>query len=411
MATLNKNYKKLGGDYLFAEIKKRVEKFKGENPKTKIIHLSIGDTTRPLPPKVVRGLGRAVEKLSDKKTYTGYGEIQGSTELRRAFVKFYKKRKINLGAEEIFISSGAKPDTANIASIFGLDNIVAITDPVYPVYLDSNVIAGRTGKLAQGRYGRVVYMDCNEKNNFIPSPPKVKVDIIYLCNPNNPTGSAATRVQLKAFVDYALKNKAIIIFDVAYAEYISDKSLPKSIYEIPGAKKCAVEMGSFSKWAGFTGVRLGWTVVPMDLVVEGIKKSKAKGVVNSLWARRVNTMFNGASNLAQEGGLAVLSSTGQKECKELISYYMNNAKIIKRSLEEIGFKVFGGEQAPYVWVKNPKGLNSWTFFDKLLKEAYVVGVPGVGFGQEGEGYLRLSAFGSKGETKQAMKNIKKNLKL
>lgn len=407
MATINKNFDKLHGAYLFSEIAKRTKDFLKKNPKAKIMRLGIGDTTLPLTGAVIKGLKNGVEKLAKLETYTGYGDTEGDIRLRNALVNFYKKRKIDLNNQEIFISDGAKPDTANIQSIFGLDNIVAIADPVYPVYLDSTVIAGRTGKLNNGKYEGLVYMECNEKNNFVPIPPKEKVDIIYLCSPSNPTGSVATKKQLKKFVDYALKNKAVIIFDAAYSEYISNRSLPKSIYEIKEAKKCAIEINSFSKWAGFTGVRVGWTVVPMDLAIEGT----VKGKVNALWARRQGSMFNGASNVAQEGALAAMSTEGQKESKKIIAYYMDNARFIKNSLSRLGFKVFGGEHAPYIWVKNPKNLSSWEFFNKLLHEAHVVVTPGSGFGTQGEGYVRLTAFGNKQNVKKAIESIEKNLKL
>jgi len=407
MATINKNYDKLQGTYLFSEIAKRTKDFIEKNPRVKIMRLGIGDTTEPLTPTAIGGLEAGIQKLGNIKTYTGYGDTQGNIALRAALVDFYKKRNISLDVQEIFISDGAKSDSANIQSIFGIDNIVAITDPVYTVYLDSNVIAGRTGEFVNGKYKGIVYMECNETNGFTPVPPKVKTDIIYLCNPNNPTGSVMTRDQLKAFVDYALKNKAVIIFDTAYAEYISDKSLPKSIYEIEGAKKCAIEINSFSKWAGFTGVRLGFTVVPIDLVVEDTQVGK----INSLWQRRQSTMFNGASNIAQHGALAVLSLRGQKESRKLIDYYMNNASLIKKSLSKLGFKIFGGEHAPYIWLKIPGKLSSWEFFDKLLTEAHVVATPGSGFGLQGEGYVRFSAFGDKTMTLKAMKSIENNLKL
>ena len=370
------------------------------------MRLGIGDTTEPLSKAVISGLSAGVKKLRKKKTYTGYGHPQGKIELRNALVDFYKKRKIDLRPEEIFVSDGAKSDSANIQSIFGQDNIAAIMDPVYPVYLDSNVIAGRTGELKNGRYEGLVYMEGNEENDFMPPPPEVKVDLIYICSPNNPTGSVATKNELAAFVDYALNRKAVIIFDAAYAEYIKDESLPKSIYEIEGAKKCAIEINSFSKWAGFTGVRLGWTVVPEDLVVEGVEPGK----VISLWARRQSTMFNGASNIAQDGALAALSTKGQKESQKLIAYYMGNATLIKQTFSNLGFKVFGGENAPYVWVRIPPSLTSWEFFDKLLREAHVVVTPGSGFGLKGEGYIRLSAFGDKKNVKRAMKSIEKNFK-
>jgi LL-diaminopimelate aminotransferase len=406
MATINKNYDKLQGSYLFSEIFRRTKNFTEKNPGVEIISLGVGDTTQPLSPTVIRGLLKGVKKLAHIKTYTGYPDAQGDKRLRAALSDFYKKRNISLDVGEIFISDGAKSDSANIQSIFGTDNIVAITDPVYTVYLDSNVIAGRTGKYIKGRYEGLIYMECNEKNGFIPSPPKQKVDIVYLCSPNNPTGAVATKKQLEAFVAYALKNKAVIIFDAAYAQYISDKSLPKSIYEIKGAKKCAIEINSFSKWSGFTGVRQGWTIVPMDLVVEG----EEKGKVNGLWKRRQSTMFNGASNIATEGALAALSDIGQKESKKLIAYYMQNAKIIKKNLLKLGFKIFGGNNAPYLWIKNPEGLSSWEFFDKLLEEAHVVGTPGSGFGLQGEGYLRLNAFGHRQNIKKAMESIRKNFK-
>mgnify|MGYP001616675338 FL=1 len=407
MATINKNYNKLQGGYLFEEVAKRIKDFKERNPGIEIMSLGVGDTTRPLSPTVINGLKEGVKKLANVKTYTGYQDAEGkegSTRLRNALLDLYKIRKISLEAQEVFINDGAKPDLANIQSIFGLDNVVAIADPVYPVYLDSTVIAGRTGEFVDGKYESLVYMECNEKNNFIPSPPKQKVDIIYLCNPNNPTGSVATKKQLKDFIDYALKNKAVIIFDAAYVEYISDKSLPKSIYEIEGAKKCAIEINSFSKWSGFTGVRLGWTVVPMDLTVEGTKEGK----INSIWTRRQGSMFNGASNIAQEGALAALSAAGQKENKKIIAYYMSNATLIKKSLLKLGFKVFGGEHAPYIWLKTSDNLSSWEFFNKLLQEAHVVVTPGSGFGAQGEGYVRLSAFGDKQNIKRAMKSIQRS---
>ena len=413
MATINKNYNKLQGAYLFSEIAKRTNDFIKKNPGVEIVRLGIGDTTQALTPIVMKGLKEGVKKLGSKKTYIGYGNTQGDTKLRSALSNFYKTRNIDLDLQEIFISDGAKSDSANIQSIFGLNNVVAIADPVYTVYLDSNVIAGRTGEFKDGKYGGLIYMECNEENGFVPVPPKQKVDIIYICSPNNPTGSVATKKQLKAFVDYAIKNKAVIIFDAAYVEYISDESLPKSIYEIEGAKKCAIEINSFSKWSGFTGVRLGWTIVPLDLVIEGTQK----GEVNALWNRHQSTMFNGASNISQEGALAALSLAGQQESKKLIAYYMNNAIIMKKGLTQLGFKVFGGEHAPYLWTKIPhlrgqaSDLSSWEFFDKLLNEAHVVSTPGSGFGTQGEGYIRFSAFGDKRDVEKAMKSIKKNLQL
>ncbi len=391
MATLNENFKKLAGGYLFSEIAKRTKAFSEKNPGVEILRLGIGNTTEPLTPTIIKGLLDGVRKLADVKTYTGYGDEQGDMRLREALSKWYQNLGVEIEPLEIFISDGAKPDSANIQSIFGADSIVAVADPVYPVYVDSNVISGKD---------KIVYMPCTKSNGFVPTPPKTKVDLIYLCSPNNPTGAVMTKSQLQAFVDYANKFKAVIIFDGAYCEYITDKSLPKSIYQISGSKSCAIEINSFSKSAGFTGVRLGWTVVPMDL-----------GEFNSLWNRRQTTMFNGASNIAQEGGLAVLSKQGQKESRKVIAYYMENARLIRTALSKMGFKVFGGVNAPYLWVKIPGNLSSWEFFDKLLREAHVVGTPGSGFGQNGEGYLRLSSFGHRENIKKALTSIKKNLRL
>lgn len=390
MAKINSNYKKLPQTYLFSEIAKKTKAFAEANPGVEILRLGIGNTTEALVPEVIKGLMFGVKKLADVKTYTGYGDEQGDSRLRKALSDWYKKRGIDLEDQEIFISDGAKPDAANISSIFDQKSIVAITDPVYPVYLDANIISGK----------KIVLLKADEKNGFIPRPPKQKVDLIFLCSPNNPMGVVITKKQLQEFVEYALKNKAVIIFDAAYCEYISDSALPKSIYETPGAKKCAIEIQSFSKSAGFTGVRLGWTVVPKDL-----------GEINRIWNRRQTTMFNGASNIVQEGGLAVLSMTGQKQTSKQVKYYMENAKIIKIGLESLGLKVFGGENAPYLWVKCPKGLTSWQFFDKLLKEAHVISTPGSGFGSMGEGFLRLSAFGHRENINKAVASIKKNLKL
>ena len=356
---------------------------------------------------VVKGLLSGVKKLGNKKTYTGYGEAQGDVRLRNALSDFYKERNIDLSLQEIFINDGAKADCANIQSIFGVDNVVAVADPVYPVYVDSNVIAGRGGTWDGIRYAGLVYMPCTEENGFFPALPDKKVDLIYICSPNNPTGAVATKEQLKAFVDYAIANKAVIIFDAAYAAYISDPSLPKSIFQIKGATSCALEINSFSKEAGFTGVRLGWTVVPQELAAE----DAVPGKIQTLWMRRQNTMFNGASNIAQEGGIAALSPEGSKGCKAVIDYYMNNARIIKQGLEKIGIKVFGGINAPYIWLQTPGKMDSWQFFDKLLTETHVVGTPGVGFGPNGQGYFRLSAFGHTENVQKAVESVQKNLKI
>jgi LL-diaminopimelate aminotransferase len=397
MAKINQNYNKLPKTYLFSEVAKRTKSFAEKNPKVELLKLGIGNTTLPLTQTTIQGLEKGVRNLSDVKTYSGYGDEQGSAALREVIADWYKMRGISFDASEIFISDGAKSDSANITSIFSETSVIAVSDPVYPVYNDSNIIAGK----------KIVLMDCLEENGFIPEVPKTKVDVIFLCSPNNPTGAVATKSQLKNFIDYAIKNKAVIVFDAAYSEYISDDKLPKSIFEISGAKKCAVEIQSLSKMAGFTGVRLGWTVVPKDLVIEGTKF----GEVNSLWNRRQTTMFNGASNIVQTGAMAVLSKQGQKESKQLINYYMKNAAIIKKGMEHLGLKVFGGENAPYVWVKTPNGLSSWEFFDKLLNECHVISTPGSGFGSKGEGYLRLSAFGQTENINKAVISIKENLKI
>lgn len=341
------------------------------------------------------------------KTYSGYGDERGDPELRRALAGHYKQYGVSLEPDEFFISDGAKTDTANLQSIFSEDAVIAVQDPVYPVYVDSAVIGGRTSDYRNSRYGGIVYMDCTEDNGFFPDLPEQTVDLIYLCSPNNPTGTVARKDQLKKFVDYARDNNAVIIFDAAYSAFISDNSLPRSIYEIEGAETCSIEVNSFSKLAGFTGVRLGWTIVPHRLTVEGT----VPGEIQALWNRRQTTMFNGASNIAQSGGIAVLSKKGQKETKKLIDYYMGSAEIIRKGLSESGLEVFGGENAPYIWAKTPDGLDSWEFFDKLMKEAHVVGTPGSGFGSRGEGFFRLSAFGDRDLVKEAVKRIKKKLEV
>lgn len=407
MATLNLNYDKLQAGYLFPEIAKRTRAFQAEHPDARVMRLGIGDTTEPLTPSVIAGLHRGVGKLADVRTYSGYGAEQGNQELRQALADRYRGLGVYIEPDEVFVSDGAKPDSANIQSIFGVDNIVAVQDPAYPVYVDSNVIAGRTGQWKDGRFQGLVYMPCTADNGFIPAVPEGKVDLIYLCSPNNPTGAVATREQLKTFVDYAREVKAVIIFDSAYAAFISDPELPLSIFEIDGAAECALEISSFSKEAGFTGVRLGWSVVPKALVCENAEAGK----VHRLWNRRQTTMFNGASNVVQEGGLAVMSEPGQRECGEMVAYYMKNARTIKDGLEALGLTVYGGVNAPYVWMQTPNGMGSWEFFDKLLNEAHVVGTPGSGFGPSGEGFFRLSAFGHAEDIEAAVTSIRENLAL
>jgi LL-diaminopimelate aminotransferase len=407
MATVNSNYRKLQAGYLFPEIGRRTRQFLAENPGVQVMRLGIGNTTEPLTPTIIRGLHEGVEALAQVETYTGYGDEQGETALREALARRYKGYGADLDADEFFVSDGAKPDTANIQSIFGLENVVAIQDPAYPVYVDSNVIAGRTGQGVNGQYEKLVYMPCTTENGFFPELPQGKVDLIYLCSPNNPTGAVATHAQLKPFVDYALAHKAIILYDSAYASYISDPTLPRSIYEIEGAKKCAIEINSFSKEAGFTGVRLGWAVVPKTVECE----NSELGEIHRMWFRRQTTMFNGASNIVQKGGLAILSEAGQVECREMIGYYMRNARAIREGLEALGLTCFGGVNAPYIWLQTPGGMPSWDFFDKLLREAHVVGTPGSGFGPRGEGYFRLSAFGHQADVLRAIESIQKNLKI
>ncbi len=407
MATTNPHYDKLQAGYLFPEIGRRTREFLAANPNANVMRLGIGDTTEPLTPGVIAGLHSAVDKLAVKNSYTGYGDSEGILELREALAARYAAYGATVGTDEIWVSDGAKPDSANIQSIFGQDNIVAFQDPAYPVYVDSNVIGGRSGAGKGGQYEGLVYMPCRAENGFFPEVPDQKVDLIYICSPNNPTGAVATHGQLKGFVDYANANGAVIIFDSAYAAYISDSSLPKSIYEIDGAKSCAIEISSFSKEAGFTGVRLGWTIVPQALRCENAEPGK----LNAMWRRRQNTMFNGASNIVQAGGVAVLSEQGQRESRELAAYYMANATTIRTGLEALGLKVYGGVNAPYVWLETPNAMPSWEFFDKLLTETHVVGTPGAGFGPAGEGYFRLSAFGAQESVARAMESIRGNLAL
>ncbi len=410
MAFVNENHLKLPGNYLFAEIGKRVNTFKDENPAAEVIRLGIGDVTRPLPMACIEAMHKAVDDMSRVETFKGYPEYEGYDFLINKIVEFdYKKRGIAIGTDEVFVSDGAKSDTANIQELFGANSRIAVTDPVYPVYVDSNVMAGRTGEYVEGKWTNVTYLPCTSENGFIPEPPKEKVDLIYLCLPNNPTGTTLTKEQLKVWVDYALKNKAVILFDSAYEAFITQEDVPHSIYEIEGAKEVAIEFRSFSKTAGFTGTRCAYIVIPKEL-----KAVTAEGTevgLNRLWYRRQATKFNGVSYIVQRGAEAVYSQEGQKQVKETISYYLENAAIIKSGLESIGITVFGGVNAPYIWMKTPKGMDSWLFFDKLLNEANIVGTPGVGFGPSGQGYFRLTAFGNRENTQAAVERFKTRLKL
>jgi len=410
MARANEHYLKLKAGYLFPEIGRRVRAFAGANPSAKIIRLGIGDVTRPLPPAVLKAFHDAVSELGDEKTFMGYGPEQGYDFLIDTLIeKSYAPLGVRLSPGEIFISDGSKCDTANILDIFALDNKVAIGDPVYPVYNDTNVMIGRSGPADErGHYRGIVYMPCTEANGFFPAFPKEPVDIIYLCFPNNPTGAVATRQQLKGWVDYALAHDAVIFFDAAYEAFITESGYPRSIYEIEGARKCAIEFRSFSKTAGFTGVRCALTVVP-----EGVTARTPDGEavpLNRLWNRRQTTKFNGVSYPVQKAAAAVYSEEGWRQTKETIDFYMENARVIREGLKSAGLAVYGGVNAPYIWLKTPGGLSSWDFFDKLLTECHVVGTPGSGFGPSGEGFFRLSAFGSRDHVSEAVGRIRKNLR-
>lgn len=404
MAKVNEDFLALSGGYLFPEIARRTKKWQEKNPGEKVLRLGIGNTTEALTEKIANAMRHKIDLLCDRNTYTGYGDEQGDTPLRKGLSEFYKREYgVELDAEEFFVSDGAKADAANIQQIFSRDSIIAVQDPAYPVYVDSNVAGGRSNGYDEeaGQYKGLVYMPSNEENNFVAEPPKGHVDLIYLCFPNNPTGAVATKEQLTKFVDYAQKEKAIIIYDAAYADYIREDGYVHTIYEVEGAEKVAIEINSFSKNAGFTGVRLGWTIVPFGLEAENAEK----GTIHRLWNRRQCTYFNGASNISQQGGLMALSPEGREECKSLVDYYLGNAKIIKEGLEGAGLKCYGGVNSPYVWTKAPREMKSWEFFDYLLEKAHVVVTPGSGFGKSGEGYVRVSSYGHREDIEKAVKSI------
>lgn len=407
MATINDNYLKLPGSYLFAEIARRVAAYKEANPDADIIRLGIGDVTQPLPQVCIEAMHKAVDDQAKAETFHGYGPEQGYSFLTEAIIKNnYTDRGIEIVPDEIFVSDGSKSDCGNIQEIFGTANKVAITDPVYPVYLDTNVMAGRTGTLQEdGHFEGVVYLPCTAENNFAPSLPTEKVDMIYLCCPNNPTGTTLSREELTKWVNYAKENDAVILFDAAYAAYITEDDVPRSIYEIPGAKDVAIEFRSFSKTAGFTGTRCGYTIVPKT--VTGRAADGSRVPFNKLWNRRHTTKFNGTAYIVQRGAAAIYTEEGKKQVKELISYYMENARIIREGLKSIGIKAYGGVNAPYIWLKTPDNMSSWDFFDKLLHEVNIVGTPGAGFGPCGEGYFRLTAFGSRENTERAVARFAK----
>lgn len=404
MVKVNENFEKMQASYLFSSIAKKVAEYQKNNPDKKIIKLGIGDVTRGLPRVCVDAMKDAAEELAQADTFRGYGPEQGYDFLREAIVK-NEYKDLGIEIDEIFVSDGAKCDCGNIVDLFSKDNKVAITDPVYPVYLDTNVMAGRTGKYVDGKYENVIYMPVTEENEFIPELPTEVPDMIYLCFPNNPTGTVLTKEQLKTWVDYAKENKSIILFDSAYSAFITEDNIPKSIYEVEGAKDVAIEFKSFSKTAGFTGVRCAYAVVPKTVFAYDEKGEKIS--LNELWNRRQCTKFNGVPYITQRGAEAIYTEQGQKEIKENIEYYRENAKIILEGLKEAGIKAYGGVNSPYVWLKVPNDMKSWEFFDKLLEESNVVGTPGAGFGPSGEGYFRLTAFGTKENTIEAMERIKK----
>ncbi len=403
MYTINTNYLELQGSYLFSTIAKKVADYKNKNPKADIIRLGIGDVTQPIAPAIIKALHRAVDEMGTAEGFHGYGPEQGYEFLRSAIAENdYQALGCEIHADEIFVSDGAKCDVGNIQEIFGIENVVAVCDPVYPVYVDTNVMAGRAGKFdaKKGGFEKLIYMPCTEENGFVPEFPKEHADLIYLCFPNNPTGEAIDKTTLQKWVDYANKEGSVILYDAAYEAYISEEGIPHSIYECEGARTCAIEMHSFSKNAGFTGLRLGYTVIPKDLVCDGVS-------LHGLWNRRHGTKYNGAPYIVQRAGEAVYSEEGKAQIKEQIAYYMENAKVIREGLKEAGFTVYGGVNSPYVWLKVPEGMTSWEFFDMLLNKVQVVGTPGAGFGASGEGFFRLTAFGTHENTRKALERIKK----
>lgn len=407
MSNINENFLELQESYLFSTIAKKVAKFTEENPNKKVIKLGIGDVTRPIVPACVEAMHKAVEEMGTLEGFRGYGPEQGYDFLRNAILENeYKSRGIEISKDEIFVSDGAKCDCGNIVDIFDRNNKVAITDPVYPVYIDTNVMSGRSGKYNKEKeiYEEIVYLPVTEENEFKPKIPSQKVDLIYLCFPNNPTGTTLNKQELKKWVDYAKENKSIILYDTAYEAFITETDIPHSIYEVEGAIDVAIEFKSYSKTAGFTGLRCGYVVIPKQL--KGYTKNGEEVSLNKLWNRRTCTKFNGVSYITQRAAEATYSEEGKKQIRENINYYLDNVKIIKNGLEEAGFTVFGGVNSPYVWLKIPNGVSSWEFFDKLLNEANVVGTPGSGFGPHGEGYFRLTAFGTRENTVEAIDRIK-----
>lgn len=407
MIKINDNFCALQETYLFSDIAKKVNAFIVANPGADVIRMGIGDVTQPICMTAIKAMHDAVEEMSQQSSFHGYGPEQGYSFLTEAISKYdYATRGISIATDEIFVSDGAKSDTGNIGDILSTSNIVAVTDPVYPVYVDTNVMAGRAGTIgSDGKWDKIVYLPCTAENNFIPELPKTLPDIIYLCYPNNPTGTTLTKAQLKLWVDFALEHKILILFDSAYEAYIREEDVPHSIYEIDGAKKCAIEFRSFSKTAGFTGLRCGYTVVPKELI--GYTSSGKEVQLNKLWNRRQCTKFNGASYITQRAAQATYSEEGRTQINNTINYYMRNAEILRNGAKSIGLEAFGGVNAPYIWLKTPNGLSSWDFFNKLLTECNIVGTPGVGFGPSGEGYFRLTAFGTYENTLKAVERLEK----
>jgi LL-diaminopimelate aminotransferase len=407
MALVNEHYLKLPGNYLFADVAKRVNAFKVSHPKTRVVSLGIGDVTQPLCPAVIEAMHKAVDEMGVKSSFRGYGPERGYDFLREAILKNdFAPRSIQLDVNEIFINDGAKSDTSNIQEILRWDNNIGVTDPVYPVYVDSNAMIGRAGLFEQGSWSDVTYFPCTAENNFIPALPDRRVDMIYLCYPNNPTGTVLSKEELRKWVDFALQNDSIIFYDSAYEAYIQDDSIPHSIYEIKGARKCAIEFRSYSKTAGFTGVRCGYTVIPKELTAATLDGTKRIDL-NPIWDRRQSTKFNGTSYITQRAAEAIYTPEGKQQVRQTIAYYMENARIMRQTLLKLGYNVYGGENAPYLWVKTPQGTDSWKFFEQLLYGCGVVCTPGVGFGPSGEGYFRLTSFGDRADVEEAMHRMEK----
>ena len=408
MAFINDNFLKLPGSYLFSEIARRVEAFKASHPGVKLIRLGIGDVTRPLPPACIEAMHKAVDEMASADTFHGYGPEQGYEFLRRAIVE-NDYAGLDIDASEVFVNDGAKSDTGNFGDILAQANSIGVTDPIYPVYIDSNVMGGRAGTLAaDGHWSDVCYLPCTADNGFAPQIPDRRLDVVYLCYPNNPMGTTLTRSQLAEWVDYALANDTLLLFDAAYEAFITEPDVPHSIYEIEGARRCAVEFRSYSKTAGFTGVRCGFTVVPKDLTVKAADGSRV--ALNAVWNRRQCTKFNGTSYITQRAAEAIYTPEGKAQVRATIDYYLRNASTMLSGLRAVGLEAYGGVNSPYIWLKTPAGVTSWEFFDKLLNEANVVGTPGAGFGPAGEGYLRLTAFGTYEDCLEAMDRIAKNIK-